>query len=121
MAASRILVRHDKKAVADDAGERTGSRTRTSVLTDRERQVVAILAEGRTTKEIAHALGISDSTTRVLLARAALRLSVRSRQELVQAVAAEALPDQAVAAEALPDVEGLASAPPPPAQVPRAG
>jgi DNA-binding CsgD family transcriptional regulator len=59
-------------------------------LTERERQVVAFLALGRTTKEIAYTLGISDSTTRVLLARAALRL--RSRDQLVRVAPREALP-----------------------------
>jgi DNA-binding CsgD family transcriptional regulator len=61
-------------------------------LTDRERQVVTYLALGRSTKEIAYSLGISDSTTRVLLSRAASRLSVRTRDELVRAVTREALP-----------------------------
>jgi DNA-binding CsgD family transcriptional regulator len=61
-------------------------------LTDRERQVVAFLALGRTTKEVAYALGISDSTTRVLLGRASARLGVRSRDDLVRVVTRDALP-----------------------------
>jgi DNA-binding CsgD family transcriptional regulator len=61
-------------------------------LTERERQVVAFLALGRTTKEIAYTLGISDSTTRVLLARAASKLRVRTREELVRVATHEALP-----------------------------
>jgi DNA-binding CsgD family transcriptional regulator len=61
-------------------------------LSNRERQVVAFLALGRTTKEIAYQLGISDSTTRVLLARASTKLRVRSRQELITKVTREALP-----------------------------
>ena len=61
-------------------------------LTERERQVVAFLALGRSTKEIAYVLGISDSTTRVLLGRAAARLGVRSRDELVRVATREALP-----------------------------
>jgi DNA-binding CsgD family transcriptional regulator len=52
-------------------------------LTDRERQVVAYLALGQSTKETAYALGISDVTVRVLLARAATKLGVRSRRELL--------------------------------------
>lgn len=52
------------------------------LLTDRERQVVASVAAGRTTKEIAYELGISDATARVLLARAYARLGVKSREEL---------------------------------------
>jgi DNA-binding CsgD family transcriptional regulator len=53
-----------------------------AALTDRERQAVAYLALGQSTKETAYALGISDVTVRVLLARAAAKLRVRSRKEL---------------------------------------
>lgn len=52
-------------------------------LTGRERQVVLQAALGFTNKEIAYALGISDSTVRVLIARAAARIGVRSRAELL--------------------------------------
>jgi DNA-binding CsgD family transcriptional regulator len=52
-------------------------------LTDRERQVVDCLAAGQSTKESAYALGISDVTVRVLLARAAAKLGVRSRAALL--------------------------------------
>jgi DNA-binding NarL/FixJ family response regulator len=52
-------------------------------LTNRERQVVLHAALGFTNKEIAHALGISDTTVRVLMSRAAVRLGVRSRDELL--------------------------------------
>jgi DNA-binding CsgD family transcriptional regulator len=52
------------------------------MLTEREQQVVIAAALGKTNKEIAYELGISDSTTRVLLARACGRLGVRSRQQL---------------------------------------
>jgi DNA-binding CsgD family transcriptional regulator len=61
-------------------------------LSSRERQVAAFLALGRTTKEIAYSLGISDSTTRVLLSRATTKLRVRSRQDLIDLVTREALP-----------------------------
>lgn len=53
------------------------------VLTDRERQVVLQAALGFTNKEIAYALGLSDSTVRVLMARAAARVGVRTRAELL--------------------------------------
>ena len=52
-------------------------------LSDRERQVVAYVAIGQSTKETAYALGISDATVRVLLARAATKLGVRSRTALL--------------------------------------
>jgi DNA-binding CsgD family transcriptional regulator len=52
-------------------------------LSDRERQVVAYLVLGQSTKETAYALGLSDITVRVLLARSAAALGVRSRDELL--------------------------------------
>jgi DNA-binding NarL/FixJ family response regulator len=53
------------------------------ILTGRERQVVTCLALGHSTKEVAFALGIADATVRVLLARAAGKLGVRSREALL--------------------------------------
>lgn len=52
-------------------------------LTNRERQVVLQAALGFSNKEIAYALGVSDSTVRVLMARAAGRIGVRTRAELL--------------------------------------
>ena len=52
-------------------------------LTPTERFVVAYAARGSTTKEIAYALGISATTVRVLLMRAARRYGVRSRKALL--------------------------------------
>jgi DNA-binding CsgD family transcriptional regulator len=55
------------------------------VLTVRERQVAALAALGRANKEIAYELGIATSTVGVLLARAASRLGMRTRRDLVEA------------------------------------
>jgi DNA-binding CsgD family transcriptional regulator len=52
-------------------------------LTATERAVVALAARGLTTKEIAYALGIADTTVRVLVMRAARRCGVGSRGELL--------------------------------------
>jgi DNA-binding CsgD family transcriptional regulator len=52
-------------------------------LTDRERQIVVHASLGMSNKQIAYALGISDATVRVLMARAAKRFGVRSRKELL--------------------------------------
>ncbi len=54
-----------------------------AALTPTERFVVAYAARGSTTKEIAYALGISATTVRVLLMRAARRYGVRSRKALL--------------------------------------
>lgn len=69
----RYVVAHENRALS----------AYTDLLTDRERQVVSEAALGFSNKEIAYALGISDSTVRVLIARAAARLGVRSRSELL--------------------------------------
>jgi DNA-binding CsgD family transcriptional regulator len=61
------------------------------VLTDRERQVVASLAFGHTTKETAYALGIDPSTARVLQIRAAAKLGVAGRAGLLDHPAVKAM------------------------------
>ena len=65
------------------ARENQACRAGLEALSDRERQVVAYLAIGQSTKETAYALGISDATVRVLLARAAGKLGVKSRRGLL--------------------------------------
>ncbi len=65
------------------ARENQARATGLDMLTDRERQVVLQAALGFTNKQIAYALGISDSTVRVLMARAAGRMGVRTRIELL--------------------------------------
>jgi DNA-binding CsgD family transcriptional regulator len=54
-----------------------------SDLSPRERQVLAFLALGQTNKLIAFELGISSSTVGVLLHRAASKLGVATRQDLI--------------------------------------
>ena len=55
------------------------------VLSERERQAVAFLALGQTTKVIAYEMGIAGATVNVLLHRACLKLGVKTRAELVAA------------------------------------
>lgn len=50
-------------------------------LSERERQVLRLAEEGRSSKEIARALGISPGTTRNYLSEAAQKLGVSSRIE----------------------------------------
>ncbi len=52
-------------------------------LTEREKQVLAYASLGHATKIIAYELGVSASTVRVLLHRAARKLGVTTREELV--------------------------------------
>ncbi len=53
-----------------------------ALLTERERQVVALAAMGHANKSIAYDLGIATSTVGVLLSRALKRLGLRSRRQL---------------------------------------
>lgn len=69
------------------------------LLTDRERQVVVHAALGLSTKQIAYTLGISEVTVRVLTARAARRLGVRTKKALLGHPALQSLG----AAEAAPN------------------
>jgi two-component system response regulator FixJ len=59
-----------------------------SRLTGRERQVVAFASLGHTNKVIAYELGISPYTVGVFLYRAARKLRVASRKELLAAFSA---------------------------------
>ncbi len=57
-----------------------------AALSARERQVLAYAKLGHHNKLIAYELGIGSSTVRVLLARAAAKLGVRTRRELLHAL-----------------------------------
>jgi DNA-binding NarL/FixJ family response regulator len=54
-----------------------------AALTEREREIVEHATHGFTNKQIAYNLGISNATVRVLMARAANRIGVRTRRELL--------------------------------------
>jgi DNA-binding CsgD family transcriptional regulator len=56
-----------------------------AALTRRERQVLACVALGHENKMVAYTLGISHATVRVLVARAAAKLGVRTRGDLIAA------------------------------------
>lgn len=60
-----------------------------SGLSNREADVVHLAVQGRHNKWIAHELGLSHSTVRVLLARAAKKFGAKSRDELLQLVRAD--------------------------------
>jgi DNA-binding CsgD family transcriptional regulator len=64
---------------ADDPPKRRGFER----LSKREREVVQLALRGRQNRAIAGALGLADSTVRVLMARAAAKVDVRSRAELL--------------------------------------
>ncbi|HEY1958760.1 MAG TPA: LuxR C-terminal-related transcriptional regulator [Polyangiaceae bacterium] len=58
-----------------------------ALLTQRERQVVALAAMGQSNKAIAYDLGVATSTVGVLVSRALRRLGLRSRRDLARVVA----------------------------------
>jgi DNA-binding CsgD family transcriptional regulator len=73
-----------------------------AALTGREREIVEQATSGFTNKQIAYNLGISNATVRVLMARAAGRIGVRTRRELLAHPALEEMrraaePEQALA------------------------
>jgi DNA-binding CsgD family transcriptional regulator len=57
------------------------------LLSEREREVVLWAAAGHDNKVIAYELGLSASTVRVLVSRAAAKVGARSRAELLERVA----------------------------------
>ena len=56
-----------------------------SSLSGREREVLRLVAEGNTNREIASELGISDQTVKTLVARSSAKLGVRRRGDAVAA------------------------------------
>ncbi len=62
-------------------------RDRAARLTKRERQALAYALDGHSNKYIAAMLGVSPSTIGVLLFRAAAKMGVKSRRELLLAYA----------------------------------
>lgn len=56
---------------------------RLGVLTDREREVIALVAQGRSNDEIAGGLTISRATARTHVSRAMTKLHARDRAQLV--------------------------------------
>ena len=57
------------------------SESRHSTLTKREQEVYSLLAEGKTNREIASALFISELTAKVHVGRVLRKLGVRSRTQ----------------------------------------
>ena len=57
--------------------------TRLDQLTEREREVVALVAEGLSNEEIAGRLYLSPATAKTHVSRAMVKLGVRDRAQLV--------------------------------------
>lgn len=76
-----------EKASARSTGQRAAEAARAALatLTQREHEVMALLAAGNTSKEIGRALGISDRTVEVHRARVMEKMGAHSIAELVRA------------------------------------
>ena len=75
-----VLSRMPSAVIAQENSPRP---TAPAKLSEREQQVAALAALGRSNKVIAYELGISHSTVRVLLWRACSRVGARTRSELM--------------------------------------
>lgn len=63
---------------------------RQPILTDRRRQIVQLLADGRTLQEIADELFVARDTVKTLVKQSAYALGVSSRQGAIVAAAIRA-------------------------------
>ncbi len=70
-------------AEATEADSSDSSKSSRSRLTPREREILQLLAEGKSNKEVANLLGISVNTAEAHRANIMLKLDVRSLAELV--------------------------------------
>jgi DNA-binding CsgD family transcriptional regulator len=68
---------------------RIGGRTKAEGLTPAERRVAALVAEGRTNREVASALFLGERTVETHLSHVYAKLGVRSRAELVRSFASD--------------------------------
>jgi DNA-binding NarL/FixJ family response regulator len=74
----RLIAQFTARRTADRAGEQ-----RLAVLTDREREVVALVGQGLRNDEIGAALYLSPATARTHVSRAMVKLGARDRAQLV--------------------------------------
>lgn len=74
-----------EEPAAVPAETNTGGREVQRPLTPRERQVLCGVFSGRTNKEIAHKLGVSESLVKAFVQQLFLKTGVRSRAQLVRA------------------------------------
>jgi two-component system, NarL family, nitrate/nitrite response regulator NarL len=73
------------------AGDRSAQTTGAAALTDREREVLALMAEGLPNKGIGRALGISEHTAKYHVAAILSKLDAQSRAEAVMLAARQGL------------------------------
>ena len=79
-------------------------------LTRRQREVLALLARGRSNKEIARALDIAEATTKIHMAALLRTLGVRNRTEAAYKAAKLVVLPELNSPELSPDFNGVAAA-----------
>lgn len=84
-------VRAGRKAMCPAVAERMAERMATPTLTDREAEVLALVAEGKSNKQIAKALGIAEGTVKVHVAGILEKLGAQGRSEAVAIAARRGL------------------------------
>jgi DNA-binding CsgD family transcriptional regulator len=86
VAALKMLAEHKSVRVIDlppDGRWRDRDRSMLEVLTKRQRETLKLLAEGKSTKEVASELGISPKTADAHRAHIMHKLALRSQSELI--------------------------------------
>lgn len=91
VAAGRVLI--DQQYLQDLVESVSGPRDVPLALSERDRKVLRLLLEGSSNKEIALALGISDSAVKAALQNLFAKTGVRTRGQLVR-IALEKLRDE---------------------------
>jgi DNA-binding NarL/FixJ family response regulator len=76
-------VRAGRKAMSPAVAERLADRLAAAALTDREAEVLALVAEGKSNKQVARALGIAEGTVKVHVAGVMQKLGAQGRSEAV--------------------------------------
>lgn len=105
LARVRRSLRRAGAPVENGNGKRTGDFR----LSPREREILALLADGKSQKQIAHALVISPKTVGTHIQHVLSKLGVNSRAQAVAAAYREGLVDADVVAHALADEASLYS------------
>jgi DNA-binding NarL/FixJ family response regulator len=80
---TRRLLEHFAGSLPDEAGPSTAPPAAVAALTDREREVLELIAKGRSNSEIAATLVVAEATVKTHVGRILAKTGVRDRVQLV--------------------------------------